>query len=221
MFGGRLSSAPFPTQVCPWMGGCEVWAVAEGQALTGSGSPDLCGHSGPSPCHQLIVTVKFRSCFPNLLCPWACHPRTLMTFCVPAGKHGVIFTLSTPSFVTDPATCMALTLHFLHQLPLVLSLSLFLPEDQGFMNLASTPTLSYPPPSPHAMHHLVTPDILLSQAKSCHFLVTLLLFSHNGNILEHFSHIGRRVRSDASCTSACSARAMSLSIRLSLTRTES
>lgn len=127
MCGGRLSSSSFPTQVCPLMGGCEVWAVTEGQVLTESGSPDLCGHSGPSPCHQLIVTVKFRSCFPNLLCPWACHPRTLMTFCVPAGKHGVIFTLSTPSFVTDPATCMALTLHFLHQLPLVLSLSLFLP----------------------------------------------------------------------------------------------
>lgn len=146
MCGGRLSSSSFPTQVCPLMGGCEVWAVTEGQVLTESGSPDLCGHSGPSPCHQLIVTVKFRSCFPNLLCPWACHPRTLMTFCVPAGKHGVIFTLSTPSFVTDPATCMALTLHFLHQLPLVLSLSLFLPEDQVFMNLAATPTLSYPPP---------------------------------------------------------------------------
>lgn len=118
-----------------------------------------------------------------------------MSFRVPAGKHGVILPLSTPSFVTCPVTCMAPTLPFLHQLPLVLPLFLLLPEDQGFMNPAATPTLPYPPPQyPHAVHHLVTADFLLSQAKGRHFLVTLLLFIHSGNTLEHLLHIGHHAR---------------------------
>lgn len=92
-----MSSASYPTQVWLLMGSFEVWAVAEGQALAGSGSPDLCAHSGPPPCHGLICTIKFRSCFPNLLCLWACHPRTLITFRrVPAGKNSVILPISTP-----------------------------------------------------------------------------------------------------------------------------
>lgn len=108
------------------------------------------------------------------------------------GSTGVILPpLSTPSFVTCPATCTVPTLHILHQLPLVLSLSLLFLEDYGFMNLAATPTL---PQNPHAMHYLLTPDFLLGQAKSGHFLLTLLLFIHSGNILEHFSHIGHRAR---------------------------
>lgn len=54
------------------------------------------------------------------------------------------------------------------------------------MNLAATPTLPYPPPQhPHAMHHLVTPDFLLIWANIHHFLLTLLLFIHSGNMSEH------------------------------------
>lgn len=56
------------------------------------------------------------------------------------------------------------------------------------MSLAATAALPYPRPQhPPAMCHLVAPDFLLSQAKSCHFFVTLLLFIRSDNILELFT----------------------------------
>lgn len=78
---------PGPAPPLPHRYGFPREAVTSGLWLR-VGSLDYRVHSGPSLCHQHISTIKCPTCFPDLLCPWASHPRTSMTFHSPAGKQG-------------------------------------------------------------------------------------------------------------------------------------
>lgn len=168
-------------------------AVTSGLWLR-AGSLDYRVHSGPSLCHQHISTIKCPTCFPDLLCPWASHPRASMTFHSPAGKLGHSHPLR-PLLCDQP--CHLQGSH--STLPAPASPCspphpLF-PEDWGLHESSCpAPTPPYSPSASSCSVRFSHPRVLLSQANSCHFLMTLLRFIRSDNISEHFSHIGYHAR---------------------------
>lgn len=119
--GGPWSSFPSPTQVWLSMGGCGLWAVAEGQALTRgrvSGLQGTLRSSTVSPTH-------FYNQMPDLL------PRPTLPLGLPSKdihdlpqsswKQGHSHPLC-PLLCDLPATCKVPMLPSLLQLPLALSL---------------------------------------------------------------------------------------------------